>query len=295
MPLPFARRKISRNVFQIDVGLAQNAQWEHRHLLLSDVHFDSIHCDRDLLKRHCDLALEQDATISCHGDLFDAMQGTADPRQSKEELRPEYAGLGKRYIHALVDDAMVFFEKYANNIVFLGDGNHETKLDKRAEISLTNLLLHDLNRKTKHEIYYGHYAGYLTYRFPSKLRRERGASGGGVCSGTNMYYHHGTGLKSKAAIHRCAMTHPRADIMAFGHHHEFAFDWIPRMDLTTKGSEPARPLLILQTAGYKSSGDMASGWAVEKGMRPHPVGAWELRFTWNRPTARVEFEPLMLK
>lgn len=38
-------------------------------LLLSDLHWDNPHCDRALLKRHLDLALERNAAIMIFGDF----------------------------------------------------------------------------------------------------------------------------------------------------------------------------------------------------------------------------------
>ena len=38
------------------------------YLLISDLHWDNPHCDRALLKRHLDLALERNAVIMVFGD-----------------------------------------------------------------------------------------------------------------------------------------------------------------------------------------------------------------------------------
>jgi len=208
------RQKLSRNVFRLDIQLSRKKEWEHWHLLLSDVHFDSIKCDRELLKQHLDLAIERKASISCQGDLFDAMQGTLDPRQSKEEIRPEYVGIGRGYLHSIIDDAMAFLDPYKEPFVFLGDGNHETKVNKRGDVSITELLLHDLNRNTKQEIFYGLYSGWLRFVFTDSHNRPRTIT---------LNYHHGSGLKSKAAQHRRAMCLPDADILTFGHHHFYNF------------------------------------------------------------------------
>ena len=53
-----------------------------RYLFLSDVHFDSTHCDRDLLTKHLDEALAMNASVLVFGDWFDLMQGMYDPRRS---------------------------------------------------------------------------------------------------------------------------------------------------------------------------------------------------------------------
>lgn len=38
-----------------------------RYLLISDVHFDSVHCDRDLLTKHLDQALAMNAGVLISG------------------------------------------------------------------------------------------------------------------------------------------------------------------------------------------------------------------------------------
>jgi len=60
--------------------------------LFSDVHFDSVMCNRKALEKHLNKAKEEDALIVLGGDWFDAMQGRFDPRSSLDELRPNIAG-----------------------------------------------------------------------------------------------------------------------------------------------------------------------------------------------------------
>jgi UDP-2,3-diacylglucosamine pyrophosphatase LpxH len=51
-----------------------------RFLLISDVHWDAIDCDRRLLKKHLDEAVATDSMVLINGDLFDLMQGRNDRR-----------------------------------------------------------------------------------------------------------------------------------------------------------------------------------------------------------------------
>src|SRR3990167_9365355 len=78
--------------------------WEKWVMLSSDHHFDNIHCDRALLKRHLDKAVERDAMIYVFGAIYCAMQGKYDKRSDRTELRPEYAHTNK-YLDALVETA----------------------------------------------------------------------------------------------------------------------------------------------------------------------------------------------
>jgi len=56
-------------------------------LLLSDIHWDNPKCDRVLLKRHLDQAMEMDARICMNGDTLCLMQGRADRRRGKRRNR----------------------------------------------------------------------------------------------------------------------------------------------------------------------------------------------------------------
>lgn len=91
--------------------------------LLSDVHFDSVACDRGAVKRHLDKALNENALIIIGGDWFDAMQGKFDPRRNMDELRPEYRC--EKYYDVVVEDSAEFLKPYAKNIIAVTQGNHE--------------------------------------------------------------------------------------------------------------------------------------------------------------------------
>lgn len=117
---------VSPNVVRVKLDCSQKK--EHWFLLLGDQHWDNPKCDRVLLKKHLDEALEYDAGILDCGDLFCAMQGAWDPRKSKNDLRPEHQT--GDYFDALVRTAADFYEPYAHNIVSLGQGNHECHDDQ---------------------------------------------------------------------------------------------------------------------------------------------------------------------
>lgn len=120
---------VSPNV--VRVKLDCNKQKEHWILLRSDAHHDNPHCNWNLEKKHLDEALERDAGIIDGGDLFCAMQGAWDPRKSKSCLRPEHQR--SDYLDALVTTAADFYQPYANNIICLGQGNHEC-VDPETEV-----------------------------------------------------------------------------------------------------------------------------------------------------------------
>src|SRR5688572_23682139 len=80
-----------------------SAGWEQRYLLISDVHFDSPHCDRKLLTKHLEQAKAVGAGVLCIGDWFDAMGGKNDKRAHKSGVRAEDSR--DNYFDSLVDSS----------------------------------------------------------------------------------------------------------------------------------------------------------------------------------------------
>jgi UDP-2,3-diacylglucosamine pyrophosphatase LpxH len=286
------RVSLDKNVLGVTLPLTRNSKWCYWILLLSDVHYDSIKCKRELLKSHLDLALEREAGIVSTGDFFDLMQGKLDPRQAKDEIRPEYCNV--HYLDSVLDDAMVFLEPYAQNIIMMSDGNHETAIKKRYETCPTSRLLHDLNRHNKkNKIAHGAYAGWLRYKF-----KESG-SGNRPAFLKHHHYHHGTGQKAKTAHHRRAMVCPDADILSYGHYHTWWSDIVARYRINRSGTIVHDTQLHLGIPGYKDDVKQgADGWAVEKGnftFMPKACGAWWLKFEYSRSDHCVTVSPEMAK
>src|SRR3990167_548851 len=117
--------------------------WEQWIMLSSDYHWDNPYCDRDLLRRHLDKALERNAMITIFGDWFCAMQGKYDPRKALGDVRPEHNG--ENYLDLLVSTAAEFYAPYAQNTILISHGNHETAILDRCGTSLLSNLAHRLN------------------------------------------------------------------------------------------------------------------------------------------------------
>jgi hypothetical protein len=79
----------SRTVHHVDLDFKKRGT-DKNLLFISDVHYDSVKCDRSLLHRHLEEARRIGAGVFIFGDLFDLMQGRFDPRGNYSELRPEY-------------------------------------------------------------------------------------------------------------------------------------------------------------------------------------------------------------
>ncbi len=264
---------------RVTIPFKRNATWEHSHFCFSDLHFDSKHCWREQAQDDLDLMKSHGASWSGHGDLVDVMQGQGDKRQWKEELRPEYVGLGFGYYEAVVDDVVKFLRPYRDHCILLADGNHETKIDRLHEHrALTKQIIFDLNRGIKKPILFGDYAGWIVFNFVDGPRTAP----------VVMRYHHGSGLKSEAARVRYIMEHPRADIFVIAHNHTSESKVHAREDISDQGMSFERPALLLQMGGYNRS-PTTRGWAGEKALKRSVNGCWEVRFFWNRKTERVEF------
>ena len=119
------------------------AGWSLWYCHMSDLHFDSIKCDIDLLTKHLRLAEERNAIVDINGDIFDAMQSRDDPRRNMDELKAEYKV--SHYTDALVMYAADYFLQFKVRYIF-GLGNHETALIKKLNTNLIDRLAHEVRR-----------------------------------------------------------------------------------------------------------------------------------------------------
>ena len=103
----------ARTVHAVDCDLIKRKGEQH-FLFISDIHYDAIKCDRDLLHRHLEEAQELGAGVFIFGDLFDLMQGRFDPRGNYSELRPEYKSC--IYVDEVIQDVGEKLAKYADVI-----------------------------------------------------------------------------------------------------------------------------------------------------------------------------------
>ena len=261
----------SRNVHQIKFKYTKD--WSQYFFFCSDNHWDSKDCDRELLKKHFEQAKEREAIILINGDWFDLMQGRYDPRSGKYDIRPEYKHAN--YIDCVIEDSYEFLKDYVDNIVIIGQGNHETNILKRLETNPTERLVQLLNFKTKRKIFMGGYEGWLKMNFEHVNKCNRFSR--------NLFYHHGTGgnaprSKGVLSVDIDQMQHPDADIVIKGHDHN---KWhmplvIRRLSDSCKLED--RKVHHLRLGSYKKL-KTGYGWAVEKGFNAPTLGGWFVKFT----------------
>ena len=244
-------------------------------LLLSDVHFDSTKCDRDMLKDHLDKALALKASVYIFGDWFDLMQGMYDPRRSYSSLRPEYKSI--TYLDDVINDAVEFLEPYKEVLAMVGRGNHETNIEKRLSTSPIDRLVGALGGG----IMAGPYSGWV------QLVYSRNANNHGGRHQRMLHFHHGYGgnaPRSKGVLNvdLDQKEWPDADVIVSGHTHQKWHVPISVERITDRLNTYEDTVHHLKLGSYKKL-DRFAGWEVEKGFQQPRLGGWwmdaELRRT----------------
>jgi hypothetical protein len=258
--------KHSKNVHEliIDNLYAQVA-------MLSDLHWDNPHCDRDMLKRHLDYCLEEDIPVMINGDMFCLMQGRGDNRRNKSDIRPEHNNA--KYLDSIVETAVDWFLPYAHIIKLVGYGNHETAIIKWQETDILQRFVDLLNYKAGSNIQTGGYGGWLVIKQ---------ASGWGSKYSTKVKYFHGSGgggIVTKGAINltRALEVYENFDVFTMGHIHENSSrnDVRDTIEHHSVGGYvlKQKQLHLMLTGTYKEEyGDGSQGWHVERGAPIKPLG-----------------------
>jgi hypothetical protein len=267
---PWKAEKKGNNVHVISFD-APGHKWEQWVLLQSDEHWDNPHCDRALLKRHHEQAMERNAPILKFGDVFCGMQGKYDRRSDKSALRPEHKH--GEYLDRLVETAAEWYAPYSQNIALLGLGNHETSLLARHETNILDRLAAELRHRGGITTT-GGYSGWVRFMFRLNTRRYS----------RRLYYHHGAGMDpavTKGSIEFARMPEKcSADIYVAGHIHQRTVQDGMRVHLNEANVVEQRQVWSIRTGTYKDEyQDGAYGWHVEKGRGARPLGGWWLRWT----------------
>ena len=237
-------------------------------LLISDIHWDNPHCNRELLKKHLDQALEIKADILINGDLMCLMQGAYDPRKSKNDIRPEHNKTN--YLDAVVNDAIDWFSPYAHLIKVVGYGNHETNILKRAETDVIDRFVFGLNSKNGTSVQVGGYGGWIVYQF------QRGLNAG--MAAYKIKYMHGFGgggpvTRGVIQFNRMSTFVEGADMVWMGHVHEDHELTYTIESLNNHNKVKLKDILMVRTPTYKEEYQGGKGgWHVERGSAPKALG-----------------------
>lgn len=247
-------------------------------LLISDLHWDNPHCDRELLRKHLDEAVKGGNDILINGDMFCLMQGKYDGRRSKSEIRPEHNN--SRYLDSVVDTAVEWFTPYAHNIRVIGYGNHETSILRHCETDVIERFVTLLNNKTGSNIQVGGYGGWVIYQH----RRGKNT----ISKSYKIKYFHGAGgggpvTKGAINFNRMATMVEGADAIWMGHVHESTEITYTLEGLNNQNFIQLRDVLMIRTPAYKEEYNKGKGgWHVERGAPPKPCGGRWLEIHFER-------------
>ena len=252
------------NVLTVRVDCLNNRRFLA--LLRSDAHHDNGHTDQAMEKRHLREAVERGAAILDIGDLHCAMQGKWDRRASRDGMRPEYQS--GNYLDRLVECAADFYAPYADHLLHFSPGNHETAIIKAHETDLTGRTVNALRARGAVDLTRGSYAGWIALRLNYGTKRRsfvirytHGYGGGGMMT-------HGI-----LATRREASQFPDAQLLWSGHTHDSWTVDLARERLSNQGTVYSDTQTHVKTPGYKPETLEGSGWAVERGSPPKPLGA----------------------
>lgn len=273
----WTHRKLSRNVFEIDVQYKPNKDFEFWFLVTADQHWDNPKSNRQLQLEHLQQAKERNAAVMSAGDYFCLMQGKFDKRSNKSAIRPEHNV--DNYIDAVLDSGADWLAPYADMYTVIATGNHEEGVNKRSETNIIDRFCGLLYGKTKQTVYNGGYSGYIILKFRNGVGRS---------AHTNsivLRYEHGSGGAAPVTggvieAHRKGLYFPDADILVSGHNHN---SWMveyarQRID-ARRGCIKNDIQTHIKVPSYKDGyGDGYSSWEATVGMPPKPGGAYWLRF-----------------
>lgn len=257
-------------VYYLDIGQVKAGE-TFSILAMSDLHIDSHRHHRSLAQRHMATAVEQGWPILMFGDFYDAKEGRFDPRAGrtkKEELNDPNSG----YINHLVDYGARQLEPYADNIVLMGEGNHEASLRKNMDVDIMHLLGRELAARGKSQPMMAGYHGWVIVKYKLSTISNRVA----------IRFHHGTGGNSpvsRGAIkaHRRATFVEGADFVISGHIHTPDYSHYRSEYVSNQGRIAHRDTIHLVLPGYQRSDEyQASGWEIMKEFPPQPCGSARL-------------------
>ncbi len=259
------------------------AGFERWYWLQADVHYDAPDYLAGLHRRHLEDARKRGALIIDNGDMLDVIGGRNDKRGTKGGVRPEHSK--DNYLDTVVDTAVAAHEKYADQFVYLGRGNHDLKVLKVCETDLLARFAEKLGAKRSPKLQPIHVAGYGGWiRFEFATNATTGSERGGAKQSFSVKMFHGSGgggPVTKGVI----QTNRRnaecdADIFVTGHIHEkWNLDTL-KEGLTAAGRVRVRESSHIQLGSYKQdfAPDGAGTWHTQRGGGPKPLGGVFLRF-----------------
>lgn len=272
-------RTITHSSFAVEMPAPSPSTFKQWFFLASDVHWDNAHSDQELFLKHLSQMRERDGYWMLNGDSLCLMQGHFDPRKSMAGCRPEHRV--DDYFDAVISTTVEKWAPFADRLLFIGMGNHESSVLKRHNMNMVERLVQALKvANPRCKAIAGSYANFLTFR-------ALGPSGKTVGQPVIMYAHHGWGgggpvTRGTIQTNRMAVYLPDPTLIWTGHTHD---EWrmpIERYRITARGIPYTDRAMHFRTAGYKQEFLPQNGWAIERGHPPKPLGGAWLKFNVDR-------------
>ena len=217
--------------------------------LFSDLHLDSPDCDIETLRKHLDFCKKEGRFILMGGDEFDAILHT-----DKKRYTPSRGNDNRDdQINKKLEIAIGLLQPYADNILFIGRGNHEESILKYSGVDMIDLLVKELNHWKKNgQIVKGNYQNFVRFNW---VKSFNGPSMKSV-QHYDIYQNHGAGAASNVTkgmidFNRI-VTGTMADLIWIGHKHNSVMDYsVPIMYADQYGEIKLKNRQCIQTPSYQ--------------------------------------------
>jgi len=215
--------------------------------LFSDTHIANPYHNRELLQEELEEAKELDAKILLNGDIVDAL---LHGDRKRFNMSSGTYGNVDNALNRMIEEAVDVLSPFANNIVMIGIGNHETAVIKHHSFDIIQELVKNLNDKRTEQIeepiVHGGYEGFFCFKFKM-------SSTAGRCS-YKIYYSHGQGGAApvtQGAIDLVRKQFAEADVIWLGHKHNKLAHFYPHISVNQKMDKIiSRPIIGVVTACY---------------------------------------------
>jgi len=183
--------------------------------LMSDLHIGGLHVDYKLIDKELADAKKRGAKILINGDVFDAVLPGDRKRYRANNLHPRLYEAGDDMLGESIRWAYEILAPYKDDIIMIGDGNHDDAVARYHHIEPVKHLVVMLNGADGN-IQYGGYHGFIHIQLQPFTDSHYGHY--------VIHYHHGAGgaapvTKGAITFSRAAMWIEGADAIWRGHTH----------------------------------------------------------------------------
>lgn len=223
--------------------------------LMSDLHIGGLHVDYNLIEKELKHAKDIGAKILINGDIFDAIMPGDRKRYRANNLHPRMFQAGDDMIGESIRWAIEILQPYKDNILMIGDGNHDDAVARYHHIEPVKHLVIALNGPGAAKIKYGGYHGFIHIKMPVSE-----VTGKPRWAHYVIHYHHGAGgaapvTKGAITFSRASMWLEGVDAIWRGHTHHRQAGRDSKISFNPGISEPServltKDVLTLRTGSY---------------------------------------------